>query len=230
MVIRLSLGDFYGIDSMIDLMIVFVSLLVSFQSHKIFKLIRSKNYRIFSWAFLSIAIAYFFKIIVNLTALYHVTVQPQNFVQYMIHEFNEMHYANFISATLFKSFLLLGFLTLFLLTTKTFKREDIILFAYLGIISILFSVYFDFVFFLTLVMLLIFLTIYFYNNHKKNKSKQSYLSYLASIFILAGYTTDIFYGFNPWIYLLGEIFVFTGFLVMFSNHIKTKHEQKKNKA
>ncbi|MCA9485546.1 MAG: hypothetical protein KC506_01750 [Nanoarchaeota archaeon] len=230
MSIKLSLGNFYGLDSIIDLMIILVSLLISYQSSKIYKYLNNKNYKIFSWSFLCIAIAYFFKIIANLTILYKSSITETNFILHIAHEFNEFHLTNFLSFTLFKTFLLLGFLILFLLTTKTFKKEDIILFSYLSVISILFSVYFSFIFYLTLVVLLIFLTIHFHQNYTLRKSKQSYKTYLGSAFMLAGYLVSIFYSFNQIIYLAGEILVFVGFFTIFLNHIKTKNDQKKNKA
>jgi hypothetical protein len=226
----LSLGNFYGLDSLIDLMIAFVSILVSYQSHRIFKLIKNKNYKIFSWSFLAIGIAYLFKIIANLTIIHQITITHPNFISYIAKEFNELHLTNFLSFTIFKVFLLLGFLILFLLTTKTFGKEDIILFAYLSIISILFSIYFNFIFYLTLVVLLIFLTSYFYKNDKNKSSKKSHNSFLAFAFILAGYIVSVFYTFNPIIYLLSEILVFAGFLIIFLNHTGIKNEQKKNKA
>ena len=68
----LSSMRFYGIDSLIDFLIVFVSALICYRSHKIFKLIGDKKYKFFSWAFLSIFLGFLFKIISNLTFLYRV--------------------------------------------------------------------------------------------------------------------------------------------------------------
>ena len=169
-------------------------------------------------------------IISNITIIHQVIISRPNFIQIVIQEFNEMRYIYFFSSVFYKSFLLLGFLVLFLLMTKTYKKEEVTLFLYLSIISILFSIYFNFIFHLTLVIMLIFITVYFHNNYKKNNSKQSLISYVAFVFILGGNIVDIFYSLNPIIYLSGELLTFIGFLTLFLNHVNIKNEQKKNKT
>jgi hypothetical protein len=228
MPLDIFLGSFYGIDSLIDFAIVLVAALVSYQSHRIYKLLGEKNYRFFSWAFFSIAVAVFFKIISNLTIVHKAVIKSPNFILLITHEFQEMQLLNFASFIFYKVFFLLGFLILFLIITKTNKKEDIFLLVYFGIISVLFSVYFNFVFHLTLIILLITLTAYFYQNNKKVRSKNSYLVFSAFVFILASQIIELFYGLHPLVYLVGEILIFIGFLVLLLNHTSIKNGRKKN--
>ncbi len=224
----ISLGSFYGIDSIVDLAILLVAVLVSYQSHRIYKLINEKNYRYFSWAFLSIAVAFFFKIISNLTIVHQVIITNPNFVAVITHELQEMQVINFISLICYKAFLLIGFLTLFLLITKTNKKEDILLLVYFSLIAVLFSIYFNFIFHLTLIIILATLTAYFYANNKKVASRNSYFVFAAFVFILASSIINLFYGLHPLVYFVGEILIFIGFFILLLNHIKIKNGKKKN--
>lgn len=229
MPLQVSLGNFYGADSAIDFLIVLVSLLVSYQSYKVYKILKKRNYQLFSWSFLCISLAYFFKIISNLTIVYRVVISNQNFIRVILFELDKMKYINFVSFTFYKIFLLMGILILFLIMNKTYKRGEVIIFGYLSLTAILLTIYHDFIFHLTIVMLLISIVAYFHNNYKKNNSRQSLISYVAFVFILGGKFVDIFNGFHKFIYLLGEILIFIGFLTLLLNHIRTKNE-KKNKT
>lgn len=224
------LGNFYGFDSLVNFLNVLVALLISYQSHKIYKIIKNNNYKYFSWSFLSIAIAYLFKIISNITVVHRVIITNPNFVSVIVREFSWVSYVQFISYTFYKLFLLAGFLTLFLLMTKNKKKEGVFLFAYLSLITLAFSIYFNFTFHLTIAIILIAITVHFHRNHMRNKTKESLKAYIAFVFILAGSIVDIFYGLNKIAYLLGEIFTFTGFVVLLLNHIRIKNVEKKNKA
>lgn len=230
MALNISLGSFYGIDSLLDFMIVLVAILIAYQSRRVYKLVNEKNYQRFSFAFLSIAIAFIVKIIANLTIVYETRIEHVNFVVFVTHELQEMQIINLLGFTFYKIFLLIGFLILFLITTKTDKKEDIILFAYFAAISVLFSLYFNFIFHLTIIIILISLTTHFYNNYKKTKLRSSYKVYIAFLFILTSHVIDLFYGIHPFIYLLGEIFVFVGFLTLLINHTKIKNGKEKNKV
>lgn len=230
MALSFSLGSFYGIDSILDLLIVLVAFLISYQSGKVYKILKEKNYRFFSWAFFSIGLAFLSKIIANLTILNEVKFEHLNFVISITRELQEMQLINFFGATFYKIFLLIGFLILFLLTTRTNKKEDIILYVYFAIITVLFSIYFNFVFHLTLIIILTTLAIFFYNNYKKTHSKNGFLVYLAFLFILISHAVDLFYGLHIFVYLLGEILVFTGFLILLINHTQVKNGKKTNQA
>ncbi|MFH1801844.1 MAG: hypothetical protein ABH864_00150 [archaeon] len=230
MALNISLGSFYGIDSLLDFMIILVAALIAYQSRRVYKLIKEKNYLRFSYAFLSIALAFVAKIIANLTIVYETKIEHVNFVVFVTHELQEMQIINLLGSTFYKVFLLIGFLILFLITTKTDKKEDVILFAYFAAISVLFSLYFNFIFHLTIIIILVALTTHFHNNYKKTKSGNSYKVYLAFLFILVSHVICLFYGIHVFVYLLGEIFVFAGFLILLVNHTKIKNGKEKDKV
>jgi hypothetical protein len=229
MIYQLSLGNFYGIDYLMDLLIVLVAGLVSYQSIRVYLIIKDKNYRVFSWAFLSIAVAYIFEIISNLTSSYTVVITNPNLIEFVTKELVEMRFVHFLSIIFYKTFLLVGFLLLFLIITRTNKKSETVLFIYLSLMTILFSVYLNFIFHLTLIILLIFLTSYFHENYLNTKTRTSYCVFVAFIFMLFGTVASMLSGYSIWVYLSSEVLLLVGFLVLLSNHLKIKNE-KKNKA
>lgn len=225
MQLALSLGKFYGIDSLVEILIIIVSFIISYYSNKIYRLVKDKNYRLFSFAFLAIAISFIFKILSNLTILHKTNIHVTNFVLVVLTEFEFIEVVNFISLILYKSFYLVGFLILFLILTKTSNKEKIFLFFYLSLITILFSIYFDFVFHITLILILLFLTYNFFINYNKRKSINSFLVFFAFLLLSVDHLFFILEDINLILYLIGEILSLIGFLCLLVNQIKIKNEK-----
>jgi len=223
MIISLSAIRFYGIDSVMDFLIFLVAILITYQSYSVYSLLKEKNYKFFSWAFLSISIAFLFKIIINFTFFNQIEVLQTCFVNSVLLERLEwLDLINFFSTIFYRIFLLTGFLILFLIFTKTERKEKIILFVYLGILTVLFSIYFSFVFHLTLFLLILFLTIYFYKHHKKIKSKNSLIVFYSFLAILSANFIGFFSTLHPLFYLTYEIILFVGFFILLINHLHLK--------
>jgi hypothetical protein len=221
-----QLGRIYGIDSLIEFLSVIVAFIISYQSYRIYKLIKNKEFRSFSLAFALIAIAFIFKILSNFTIYHYVEISDYHTTLRIISQFKYIELINFLSVIFYRLFVLLGLLILFFITTKTIKASKIFLFIYLGLLVIALSIYFPFIFYLTLVFILIFLTTYFYKNYQETKSNNSLLVFIGFLFFSISKLILIFSS-NPILYLLGEIFLFLGFVSLLINQIKIKNEQKK---
>jgi len=230
MFFSLSFGRFYGIDSLIELLIVIVAGIISWYSHRIYKIVKEENYRFFSWAFLAIAVSFMFKIISNFTFLSRVRVENANFVYVILTQPKYMPIVDFFSFILYKSFYLIGFLILFLIATRTEKKDKVLLFIYLSIITILFSIYFDFVFHITLVVILLLLTMHFYHNYNNHRTINTLLVYLGFSIILISHCFFVFSGVNSLFYMIGEGFVLLGFLCLLINQIKIYFKNSKNET
>lgn len=230
MALELSLGSFYGIDTAFDFLIFLVAVLIYYQSNKVYKIIKEKKYFYFSWAFFSIAVAFLFKILTNVTIANRVIINHPNFIVQLLVESRETQVIYFFSFMLYKIFLLTGYLLLFLVAKKISRKEDAILLIYLGIVAVFFSIYFNFIFHLTIVVILSYLTAHFYENHKINKSRNSWLVFSAFLIILVSHVTFLFDDLHWAVYLVAEILVFIGFLTLLLNHLKTNNGKKKNKA
>jgi hypothetical protein len=230
MFFSLSLGKFYGIDSLIEILIVIVASIISLYSHKIYKIVKEQNYRFFSWAFLLIAISFIFKILSNFTIYQRIKIQGINFVYTVLSQPNYVPILDFISFTLYKIFYLLGFLILFLILTKTENKQKVFLFIYLSILAILFSIYFNFVFHITLVLILVFLTIHFYENHKNHRTTNTFLVFIAFLIILISHLVMIFSDMDHLDYMFAEGLLLIASLSLLINQIKIKLAYKNGKT
>lgn len=229
MFLSLTLGRFYGIDSLIELLIIIVAGIISIYSHKIYKIVKEQNYKFFSWAFLLIAISFIFKILSNFTIYQKIKIEGINFVYTIFSQPSYMPIINFISFTLYNIFYLLGFLILFLILTKTDNKEKIFLFVYLGIIAILFSIYFNFIFHITLILILVFLTMHFYENHKNHRTTNTLLVFIAFLIMLISHISMIFSDMHSLFYMIAEGLMLIGFLSLLINQIKIKLTYKNGK-
>ncbi len=225
-----SYVDLY--NSIDEILIIIVSIIIAYYSRKIYRLIEDKHFKLFSFAFIFIAIAFLFKIFSDITVLYRVEIQQANFVWVVMSQLKNMQIINFFSFTLFKVFYLIGFLILFLIVTKTENKEKIFLFIYFSIISILLSIYFNFVFHITLLFILFFLIIHFYENHKKFRTLNTFLVLLAFLIIFISHFFLVFSDFYTILNLVGGVFLLIGFLSLLINQIKLtrKNEPKTNKT
>ena len=227
MFFSLSMGRFYGIDSLIEFLIIIVAAIVSLYSHKIYKIVKDQNYRFFSIAFFLIAISFVFKILSNFTILNRVKIQGINFVYTVLSQPSYMPLVDFIIFTLYKVFYLLGFLMLFLIITKTDKKDKIFLYVYLSIIAILFSIYFNFIFHITLILILLFLTIHFYQNHKTHKTTNSMLVFIAFLIMFIAHLSFVFSDMHSFFYMTGEGLLLIAFLSLLINQINLRKSSKK---
>jgi len=227
MVLALSFGRFYSIDSFVEFLIIIVSIIISYYSHRVYKLINDKNYQFFSFAFLSIAISFVFKILSNLTILNKITLENANFIFVIWHQLEYMQLINFWSFIFYKTFHLIGFLILFFIVTRTKNKEKIFLFIYFCIVAIFLSIYFNFIFHLTTVFILFSLTFHFYENHKKINSTNSLLVFIAFLIMLISHFFFVFSDMSPLFYLTGEILLLIGFLSLLVNQIKLKKENRR---
>ncbi len=226
-----SLGKFYGIDSLVELLIILVAISISYYSYKIYRIIKDKNYFLFSLSFLSIAISFILKILSNLTILHQVKITTLNLVITITKASQYMELINFISFISYKTLNLIGFLILFFIVTRTKGKEKILLFIYLSITTVFFSIYFNFIFYMTLIFILSFITTRFYYNYKKIQSLNSLLVFLGFFLISLSSFIFIFSEANSNIYLVGEFVRLFGFLALLLNQIKLKNvEQKKDKT
>jgi hypothetical protein len=225
MAVDISWGNFYGVDSILELIIIAVAGIIAYQSNRIYGVIKDKNYQLFSWAFISIAISFFFKILANITLTHMIKIQKMNIIYTLAYESKLMGAINFFSFVLYKAFFIFGFLIIFFILTKNEKRENRFLFTYFSILAIIFSIYFNFIFHLTLVIIIALLVQHFYENQKKVKTRNSILVFTAFSIILVSQIFFIFANINTIFYLLDEFILLVGFLILAVNHYLIKNEK-----
>ncbi|MDD5193963.1 MAG: hypothetical protein PHF67_05280 [Candidatus Nanoarchaeia archaeon] len=229
MVLNFSLGNVYGIDSFFEFLIIIVSLIIAYSGYRIYKIIGDKKYKIFSLGFLTLSLSFIFKILSNLTIFYKVRVNYVGLSLMGLMQWKYMELFNFVSFIFYKIFHIVGFLILFFVITHTEKKEKILTMLYLGIIAVLFSIYFNFIFDLTLVVLLFFLTMHFYQNYEKQKSKNSFLVFFAFLLMLVSHCFFIFSDISMIFYLIGEILLLISFLNLLINQFRSGKKTEKNR-
>jgi len=74
----LTLGKYYGLDSLLELLSIAVASIVSYYSYRIYKIVNDRNFKYFSIAFLLIAASFIFKIFSNLTLLHQTKITTHN--------------------------------------------------------------------------------------------------------------------------------------------------------
>ncbi|NCN86785.1 hypothetical protein GW932_03050 [archaeon] len=224
-----SIERFYGIDVILDTLIIIISGLISVQSKKIYSIIKDKDYKRFSMAFALIGFAFLFKIIIGLTILHTIEITEINLFSQIGNIIENLQIINFYSILFFKIFLMVGVIALFLITNKNKKSQNLFLLIYFGTISVILSIYANFIFYFTISIILSLLVIYFYKNFKENPSQHRKLTFLAFLFILIGNTIEIFNVYSNIFYISYEILLFVGFSILFTNHLRIRNGKKKNK-
>ncbi|MEK6945547.1 MAG: hypothetical protein AABW63_02025 [Nanoarchaeota archaeon] len=227
---NISLGNFYGADSLIDLLIVLTCFLVATQSSRIYSITKEKNYRIFSWAFLTIGVAFIFKILTNLTSYYYAVIRQTHFFAFIAEQLARMQVFYFVVFTTYCSLLILGFLTLLLATSRIESKEGMVGFLYLSVFTIVFSIYFYSVFHLALFIIILFLLSHFYHNYRETKSSNSLKILIAFILILISNFVGLFDDITPLMYLADELLLLVGFSIILITHLTIKNGKKKDKA
>ncbi|MEK6918333.1 MAG: hypothetical protein AABW51_05285 [Nanoarchaeota archaeon] len=226
---NISLGNFYGVDSLIDLLIVLTCFLVATQSRKIYSITKEKNYKIFSWAFLAIGTAFIFKILMNLTSYYYAVIRQAHFFAFIAEQLARMQVFYFVVFTTYSSLLILGFLTLLLATSKIEDKESMIGFLYLSVFTIVFSIYFYSLFHVSLFIIILFLLSHFYHNYRERKTPNSLKIFVAFILILISNFVGLFDDITPLMYLIDELLLLVGFSIILITHLKIKNGKKKDK-
>lgn len=219
----------YNFILIINFFILLVSALISYQSYRNYRFLNVKTFKYFSWAFISITLGYLFKICSSFTIVHKVVIEMSEFSVTFFTNLDFFQDLHIFSLIFHKFFILLGFLILFLTLIKSNKRSEVFLTVYLTIMLLFLSIYFDFIFGLSLVVILVLLTSHFYNNQKKNKTRSSKVVFTAFFLITAGSIISIPYSFYHPEHLIGELFILFGFLTLLINHLNIKNGKEKNK-
>jgi len=226
------IGYSYRAAYIIDIIILLIVSLISYQSFNIYRLLKENKYKIFSMSFFSIGLAYLLKIFFDLTIIHRISIKQFGPTIVILRESGQIQLLNFLSFVSYKLFLLLGFLLLFLIILKSSKKSEIIFFIYTSLVVVLFSIYFNFIFYLTISLILLILIMHFYKNLKIKKTKNTILVFSAFVWMLIGTiiaTISEFYKIN---YLIWESLILLGFVFLLINHLslKNKNDKKKNKT
>src|SRR3989339_926531 len=203
-VINSGPGWFYGFDTLIELVISLVTLMVSMLSYKIYGFAKQKKYYYLFAAFLLISFAF------GLRAI-GVFLMHLGFYERII-SILDMFDVVFLAQMMF---MLLAYTILFLATLDVKSKRLIAFVMSLMFLFIVFSYQYYIKFHIILLILLFFLTVNFYLNFIKQKNPNSalvfagfYMLMLAQPFFLFAVHLSGNY------YIFGQVFHLIGFLTL----------------
>ena len=208
---------FYGLDSIIELVAIIVSILLVYYSYKCFKLTRENRYAYFSAAFLSLTIAFIAKIFGTLP-IYEPAV-TRTAIGSMVHQtFTRLtpSYINALSFIAYIFFTLLGFMILFLIISRlTWKNQKVILLLfYFVFLATWISIIHYQLFYATSFILLLLITYSYYQNYREIKNGKAWFVTAAFGILLVSQAFFIFVIYSKVIYVLAELIQLLGFVYL----------------
>jgi len=199
---------FAGINLAFIALFAIITGLVSYLAYKVYKLTENKNLKLFSLAFLSIAVGYILSLLFSLNAFF---MLKRPFMRRVL----------FGTATT-KFNIIFTLLGLCLLVYMTFKQDNKTLLALL--LSILAVVIFTtlqplILFHSLAAVVLTFIVIYYYNHFGKKRNKKIALVLIAFILLLLSQILLIFSGRVSLTFLLGRTVELAGYSCILANLI-----------
>ncbi len=221
---------FYGKDIVIDLVSVFVLLLIAFFSFKYYKIRKNKNYVYFGLSFILLSVSFLFKILTNFTIYFHV-LETKN-IGFLTLTYQTIKTSDVLFIVGFLIYRLLTLFGLYMLYSVYYDqpKTNILLIAYLILVSTYFTQSAYYIFHLTSLILLVLLTIQYSKTYIKNKNNATRM--LASSFgiITASQILSIFVSISTKFYVVAEIIQLIGYVILlFSFLTVLRHGKKKNK-
>ena len=225
---------FQGLDLLFETVGLVAALLIAAYSWKVYSLHKENRFKYFSFAFFLVAVSLFFKMFAS-GVLYFTPVRDTVLDVLRPAVGARLRYTNlYYAATFFVQMasLLGGWLLIFFISQKSRARltrwyeiSQIALFVYL-VLLIAFIGHFNYVvFYLTASVLLSLIVLNYYKNYLNNANPHTFRIMLAFVFILVSYLFFTFIFLLPGLYVVGQLFLLTGFiLLLYTYHsiIKTK--------
>jgi hypothetical protein len=212
---------FKDIDTGFEVVSIIVTFLIAFASYKFYKLTGEKKYKWFSLSFISIALAYIFKILTNII-VYNETwigreILGRNTLTYQyIHEY---YYFEIFGTIAFRLFMLLGLFGLYYIICKSKDRKTIPIVIFLLLMTTIFSTVQYFAFHLTAALMLGMIMYQYWQNWKEKKKKVYKTSYAFGLLFLSQIIFSVLF-LTPDVYVVAEILQLLGFLTLLWMYIK----------
>ena len=210
---------FSGIDSLLEITVILISIVISYYSLKVYKYFNINKYKYFAFTFVLFALSFISKIISNLIFIVPTKREITSGVFYVFYTtYQKLDYIEDISFFIHKLSLLTSFLILFLIITKENKIETILTFIlYVIILSFLINNYFLFNIVIITNSILLFLINY---NKDSNNNKNSGLTLFFLIFSISHILFFLAVQHSIF-YFLGEVMLISSFIILLFDLIKT---------
>ena len=227
--INFSPAWFYGKEMLIDLFSIIVLSLIATFSMKYYKLDKkNKNYFWFAISFILLSVSFLFKILVNFL-IYYDLIDIPNF-EFFSSTSNIVLTEVLFSIAFFIYMLiaLVGLFILYEIYQKNHSKQQFLLMLFFILIITYFATSGYFVFHLTSLLFLSFISINYFKNYLKKKNKYSQILFFSFLIITFSQLIFIFVALYNSLYVLAEITQLIGYLLLLITFIGViKYAKKK---
>ncbi len=206
---------FYGVDIIFEIFIIVVALLISYYSYKLYTVSKKKEHKYFHIFFIMIAISLAFKIMTNFD-LYFEVLKTMHIgsiqIQYVSKSLSSIYrFGGLFAYRLLTALFAYG---LYMLAYKKRDKKDIFIFSYFIFVLAFFSYYSYFLFHVTMIILLTFVSSYYWKNYRKVKTRDAML--VASGFSMLALAHIIFSAVQIALvlYVVAETVMLAGFIML----------------
>ena len=204
---------FVGYNIILEFLFALISFAVSYYAFKVYRISAQRPARLFGIAFLCIGIAYAVQSLLNLGIVDY--VGRNTFVTYTIGIY--IHMALWIVALT----------TLAHVACKLSNRHFYVLLLSSLLLSIFFSANAGFLFYLLSSLLLVFISVFYFQNYVKNKQLNTMLVLMAFLFLLFGKIHFLFALDHGAYYVIGHVLELAAYAFILANLVLVlRHGQK----
>ena len=221
---------FYGKDIVIDVVSMLVLLLIAYFSIRYYEIDKRKNYLFLALSFVIMAVSFIFKIITNFT-LYSSIIRTAQFgaLTFIYPSLQSSDILFTVGFLIHRILMLLGLLLLYSIYTKT-NRSSLFIITYLILISTYFSWPAYYLFHLTSLIFLYFITLHYWNSYKRIKHDTNrWLLYSFSLITLSE-IVFIFIGIEEELYVAAEAIQLLGYIALLVTFVKVLKDGKKKRT
>lgn len=223
-------GWFNGYDLLFEGIVLIIALLIAGYSWRVYRINKENKYAYFSLAFILVSLSLVFKMFTN-GVLYSFPIRETVATVLAPATGAHLRYADlFYRAGFFiqMASMLGAWLLIFLISQKPrdrlnkyFELSQIGLFVYLVLLISVVSNFEYMVFYLTSAVLLSLIVLNYYKNYlNTNKNKNAFSVLVAFIFVLFAYLCFVFVSLNSSLYVIGEVLLLLGFLLLLCTYRK----------
>ena len=217
-------GWFNGIDLVFDFVGLVIALMIASYSWRVYKVSKDNKFFYFSGAFILISLSLIFKSFTH-SVLYFTPIRDSVALALAPAvgpglKFADLFYRGAFFVQMFS--MLTGLLLIFFISQKSRERlrklhevTQISLFVYLVLLISVVSNFKHSVFYLTSVVLLGLIVLNYYKNYlNTGRNSNAYKVMFSFFLILVGNINFVFIEMSTFLYVIGELFVLSGFLLL----------------
>ncbi|MGE0793115.1 MAG: hypothetical protein AB7V77_02980 [Candidatus Woesearchaeota archaeon] len=205
---------FMGMDVSLEFLFAIITIMIAFFAYKAYKLVKQREVLFFSLAFLSISIAYLQQVIFNVAQIYGLSSSSlAPIVGSVAYHLNLGFFVALIHIILFT----IGLSILVYLTIPKRNKKIFVVISGLSLIALITSFNIMFTSFLINSLLLMAITLNYYQLLNKKKTKSALYNYLGFGAIFLGQVQLAVVTQFSFFYVAGHIVTFLGYILLLLN-------------